>query len=75
MKITNIEQNGRIFTVTFTPNKLEKFLGVEEKIRRFKETGNYYPYGGGDVYLNEEGKKLGNGNWIGESIDKWKRRF
>jgi len=75
MRITKIEKEGHIYTVTFKPNWIEKILGFKEKNTRFKETGYRYTFGGGEVYVNEKGEKLGNRDWIGESIDNWKHKF
>jgi hypothetical protein len=77
MKVTKIEQqpySPYVYEVTLTPNFIEKFFGIKEKIKRFKDTKDEYLFGGG-VYINEEGEYLGNGHWIGEKIDKFKRKF
>lgn len=78
MKITKIEHdetlNG-VYLVTFTPNIVENMLGVKPKIEKFKDSGSSYLFGSGTVYINQLGEKLGNGNRIGEAIDKWRRAF
>lgn len=77
MNITKIEkETDDIYVVTFTPTTFEKYFGYTEKVRRYKDTGNVYTYGGGcTVYINEQGEKLGNGNWIATTIDNWNRAF
>jgi len=75
MEITKIEEEGMIFTVTLTPNFLERLFFIKEKVKRFKQTHSTFTFGGGRVYLNEKGEKLGNGNWIGEELDKHQRKF
>jgi len=75
MKIIKIEEQEWIYTVTFKPNFIERLFGVKEKSKKYKQTGSQYDFGGGNVYVDEKGRKLGNGNWIGESIDNWKHKF
>jgi hypothetical protein len=75
MKISKIEAEGRIYTVTFKPNCIEKLFGVKEKQKRYKDTYSTFTFGGGNVYVNEKGEQLNNGNWVSEAIDAWRRRF
>lgn len=75
MKITKIEIKNFAYEVTFVPNWLEKIFGVKSKVKKFKPTGNTYAYGGGNIYLSEDGSPLENGNWIAVSIDQWKNKF
>lgn len=75
MKVTKIEQDGRIYKVTLTPNLIERLFGIKTKIKEVKETWSTYSFGGGNVYVDNKGRKLGNGNWIGEAIDNHKRSF
>jgi|Laugrespbdmm15sn_2_1035079.scaffolds.fasta_scaffold114307_1 hypothetical protein len=75
MKISNIEQEKNIYIVTFIPNIIERFFGVKEKTKRYKDTWDTYTFGGGHVYITEKGKQLNNGNWIAERIDNWRRKF
>lgn len=78
MKIKEIKRKGNsyeIFEVTFAPNWLEKLFGVEEETKEYKDTNEKYTFGGGNVYIDKSGKELGNGNWIGEAIDKFRRSW
>lgn len=75
MKVTKIEQEGRIYKVTLTPNWLQRLFGMKTKIKEVKETFSTYTFGGGNVYVDKKGRKLGNGNWIGEAIDNYKRSW
>nr|QBM02711.1 hypothetical protein [uncultured archaeon] len=75
MKITKIEREKWVYLVTFEPNFLEKFFGIKTKTKKFKDSGNHYTFGGGNIYHDEDGEKTGNGSYVGESIDKWRRKF
>ena len=44
MKTSNIERKANIFTVTKSPNLLQKLFGVKEKIEKYKLTGEVYHY-------------------------------
>lgn len=78
MKITNIkskENSYCVYEVTFKPNWLERLFGVKEHTKEYKQTSSDYTFGGGAVYLDKDGDKLGNGNWVGEAIDKFRRQW
>jgi len=75
MKITKIEKEKITFTVTLTPNWLEKIFGYKEKTKHFKKTWSIFTFGGGNVYINEKGEKLNNGDYIGVNLDNWLRKF
>lgn len=79
MKIVNIEKDGIIYTVTFKPNWLEYIFGIKNKIKKYKDTGRIYSFGGGHVYVDQEGRELGNefgyGCNIRYKIDMWRNRF
>lgn len=78
MKIKEIklkEDSYWIYEVTFTPNWLERLFGVEEKTKEYKDNDATYTFGGGNVYIDRNGNKLGNRNWIGEAIDKFRRKW
>lgn len=76
MKITDVKKEGHmIYIITLAPNAIERFFGLKETTMRIKETYSSYSFGGGNVYIYENGKKLGNGHWIGEYLDNWQRKF
>ena len=78
MKIKEIKQKEGswfIYQVTFTPNWLEKLFGFEEQTKEYKDRDATYRFGGGNVYINKKGDELGNGNWIGEAIDRFRRAW
>lgn len=75
MKIEKIESNGWRYDVTLVPNWFEKQLGVPTEVRRYKASSRTYTYGGGAIYICEDGGELENGNWIAVAIDKWRRKF
>ena len=75
MKITKIEKIDRIYHVTMEPGFFGRLFGAKTKIERFKDSGYEFTFGGGTVYIREDGEHLGNYTNIGTSIDKWKRKF
>jgi hypothetical protein len=79
MEITKIEkEEGRYsgtYLVTLTPNLIERFFGIKERVEKYKDTDSTYLSGGGNIYVNQEGYKTRNGSYIGESIDRWRRKF
>jgi len=75
MKIKNVEQIESIFYVTLKPNLLERLLGYIEKVKKFRDSGYVFTFGGGGIYINEKGEKLENGSYIGTYLDNWQRRF
>jgi hypothetical protein len=75
MRISKIEHNGKVHTVTLTPNFIEKIFGLKESVQKFKETGYVFTFGNGNIYVRENGEKLCNGHWIGEALDCDLRKF
>lgn len=75
MKVTKIEENSGIYLVTLTPNFIEKLFGKKEKVDRFRMSDSTYMFGGGAIYIRQDGERTGNGSYIGEAIDKWRRKF
>jgi len=78
MKIKEIKRKENsyfVYEVTFTPNWLEKLFGVKEKTKEYKDIDATYTFGGGNAYIDKSGKELGNGNWIGEAIDRFRRKW
>jgi len=78
MKIKEIKYKRgttNTFVVTFIPNWFEKLLGIKEQEDEYKANGNIYTFGDGHVYLKKNGEFLGNHNYIGEAIDKWRRSW
>jgi len=76
MKIKEIkQQDGNVFIITLKPNFIERLFGFTQKEIRIKNTYDTYYYGGGFVYIREDGHKLGNDNWIGRALDNYQRRF
>lgn len=75
MKVTNIEQKGWVYYVTLTPNRIERCFGVKQTTEEFKGTDSYYTSGGGNIYVDKNGEQTGNGDYIAEEIDKWRRKF
>jgi hypothetical protein len=64
MRITKIEKIDRIYHVTMEPGFLSRLFGAKTKTERFKDSGNIYTFGGGTVYIRENGEKLGNNTYI-----------
>ncbi len=78
MKIKEVKQKAGsyfIYEVTFTPNWLEKLLGVKEKTKEYRQTESSYLVGGQNIYVDKDGYRTGNGSWIAEEIDRYKRKF
>lgn len=75
MRISKIENVNYVYEVTFTPYFIERIFGVKPKTKKYKDTGNTYTFGSGHVYVDQNGSLLGNGNHIGDAIDKYRRRF
>lgn len=72
MKIANITNKGRIYSVELVPNFFERLIGIKPKTVEYKDTYSTFTYGGGSVYIREDGYRTGNGDWIPEAIDKWR---
>ena len=64
-----------IYEVTFVPNFLERLFNIKEKTKEYKDDGIKYVFGSQTAYLKKDGERLGNGNWVAEEIDKWRRKF
>ena len=78
MKIKEISRstdNYGVFIVTFTPNWLEKLIGIKEKQEQYKDTGAAYTFGGGHVYIDKGCNELGNGHPIASAIDKFRNKW
>ena len=76
MKIKDIKKlKNSVYEVTFAPNWIERLFGLKEVSKQYRQSDSYYSFGGGNVYVKPNGKELGNHNWIGESIDQFKRKW
>jgi hypothetical protein len=79
VKIDKIERDGFVYTVTLTPNFIERIFNVKPRVEQFKRTHNTYEYGGGNIYVDKNGRKLGNqmgyGHEMRESLDRWNNKF
>jgi len=78
MKVTKIETEKDkygVYLVTLTPNFIEKLFGFKERVDRFRMSDSTFVFGGGAIYTRQDGIQTGNGSYIGEAIDKWRRAF
>lgn len=75
MRITNIENDGDIYIVTFKASWFDKLFWIKDEVKQYKTTGKTYLFGSGGVYVNKNGEELHNGSWIAKEIDKFRRRF
>lgn len=75
MKVKSIGRIDYIYIVVLTPNWLEKLFGVKDKIVKLRDTDCTYTFGGGRIYLFEDGTRTDNGDYIAEEIDKWRRAW
>lgn len=52
---------------------------IQYKVKKYKDTFRVYTFGGGNIYIDQKGRELGNaigyGSSVRESIDRWRRRF
>jgi hypothetical protein len=74
MRIKEIRQDGRYYIVELEPNRLERIFGKKPGSIKLKDSGDSYMFGGQTIYIDEEGNKSGNGNWIAVELDKWRRK-
>jgi len=44
MKITNVENDGIVYTITKTPNLFEKLFGKKEIKEKYIDAGTYFEY-------------------------------
>ena len=75
MKLVNIEKINKVYHVTLKPNFIGRIFGKTEKVIKLKDYGTKYSCGGQTVYINQEGKKIGNYSPIAEAVDNWRRKF
>ena len=75
MRIKKIEEIGYRYHVFLEPNWIESLFGVRPKIQIFRDSGRRYTFGGGGIYIRQDGEQTGNGSYIGEALDKKRRSF
>lgn len=77
MKVIDVkpDKDWGVYDVTLAPNFIERLFGVKEKTISLKDSGDEYTFGGGTVYIDKDGNKLSNHNYIGEAIDKFIRKW
>ena len=78
MKITNIKREkdrSNVYIVTPEPNRIQRFFGIKPQERRYKDNGDVYIFGNGHVYYDINGNVLSHGNYIGQAIDAWRRKW
>jgi len=75
VKINKVKNEYNIFEVTLTPSWIERLFGKKEQTIKVKSTDERYVFGGGNVYIYQNGEELGNHNYIGEDIDQYLKRW
>lgn len=76
MIITNIkETNVNTYEVTLEPTRWEKFWGKKQVKKEYKRDSGYKYMFGGSIYYDRTGTELGNGNWIANAIDNFRRSW
>ena len=76
MKITKIETlQGGIYSVTFTPSRLESMFGYKTIIIQCKDKGCVNDVVGTHLYINQNGEILSSGHYVSEAIDNWRRSW
>lgn len=73
MKANVISQNRNCFEVEITFNFLERIVGCKSGVYKYYETDRVYVVGGGKVYIDHNGYKLGNNSRIGNLLDRFQR--
>lgn len=72
MRITNVAlAKPNVYQVTFSPNWLECLLNYGPKKKLYFETGATFTFGGGSVFVDQEGNKVDNGHRIQVAIDRF----
>lgn len=75
MKITKIEDLERGYVaVTFTPGWFGKLFGRKEKKIQYRQNGYYFQFGGGDVWVSEQGDKVTNMSTLHDALEKHRRK-
>lgn len=76
MKVANIKKEGVIYIVELKPCFLERLFNVKNKVKRYKiNPDRIYVAGGGGIYCDQNGKELGNGNYIQKALDEFRRKW
>lgn len=75
MKITNIKKENDVFLVTFTPNFIERIIGLKEQTKRYKHTGGFYEYNMEKCVINENGEMMKATDKIVQALSNFERRF
>jgi len=76
MKIIGVKTiKSYIYELDIKYNWLERLFGSKSGKYKFKETDSIFTFGGGHVYIDEEGEKLTNFDKRGEYMDRWKRKL
>jgi len=73
MKIVGILQKNEYFYVSFKYNWLEKFMGHEDKMKVYMQTGKVYRQTQEPSFIDKEGNKLGCYDSIVLAIHNFKR--
>lgn len=72
MRITNVALvKPDVYQVTWQPNWFECLLNYGPKKRLFFNTGATYVFGGGSIFVDEDGDGVSNGHPIQVSIDRF----
>lgn len=67
MRITNIEYDNGVYSITFNPCFIERVFGMKEKIKKYKKRG--------DVFWLKNGEKLRSDNVVTIAINNWDNSF
>lgn len=71
MKITKIEDLERGYVaVTFTPGWLGKLFGRKEVTIKYRQKGNFYIHGGGNVWLSQDGDEPSPWSDVQSALEK-----
>ena len=76
MRITAIDtETAGVFSVKLEPNWFEKLFGVKPIIKVYRLTDSNYVFGGQNIYVEPDGTRTSNNDWIAEAIDKYRRAW
>lgn len=75
MRITNIEYDNGVYSITFNPCFIERVFGMKEKIKKYKKRGDVFLLSGRDVIINQNGEKLRSDNVVTIAINNWDNSF
>jgi hypothetical protein len=76
MKITKIEKKDNIYSVTKTPNLIQKIFGVKERIERYKYKGEvFHHFDHLKVFYKSNGEIVGLSDEMCKVLNNYENSF